>query len=699
MSSRIERRQRNRSQRGTYKRPTKNVIFDIQAKKVLKQSERRKQQTQKRTVKYKQPFEFQITRKENTNPNQQNETRRKIQSKSNFQFHIAHQSNNRKRILQPVDQNQQQSNKKSSEFQKPNYYPIVVNNQPNKEIGKEKQQQEEENIEKEDDEEEIENDLLPEIDVGNTEEDFMQEEIEMEEDDQEEEEEEEQKEEEIEIENQEIDDDDEEELQNEMETNQNLNKFSPETEFLEKQEKEKKQKSANENEETFFQRSKKKNKMKPKIFENIFKEQIDEEMMIKKKRRKNKKNKQKKKSKSKREEEQTIHSITNILNQTDNISTNKQNLSEKIQSSDFCGRWKVLRASPLVCNETYLTKYSKPSSYQQRLQLVFTQVLNDLCLFLDNRSQNIKKSKIKNSSYLQEDADESDSGNESGNENDYNGQRRRRRNRKGKRKRRRNRKKTKLLDFYEEDLNGSSYTASLKFNNLIVGINDDQKIIPTLEFLIYDQGEKIATLIFSTIKTVQSIQQEHWVQSKNQTLLVTLPLVLLNAKSNEILKQTGILQWLSQKFDCLISPVKFQASEMSGFITDWAHYYWNSIISKKQIDDHQIINNPKKNIGKKTQPIKLVYGVPVNGISDIVLQFPYAKIIQIIESGMAGKYGQNLIPLLQRQFFSVFKINLDCCILKQIIFPSFIVKKAGIVTFRTDKAAIIFLEQLYEIIW
>ncbi|KAJ5080400.1 centromere protein l [Anaeramoeba ignava] len=231
----------------------------------------------------------------------------------------------------------------------------------------------------------------------------------------------------------------------------------------------------------------------------------------------------------------------------------------------------------------------------------------------------------------------------------------------------------------------------------------------------------------------RSFQKEkhNWIQTKMDQIILDLPIVLINTKKQELIEESGILEWIQKRFDCLIHPLIFSPNEIMNFVQLWTQYIYtikskdlnskaellkekniidlkeeeNSIDLKEEENNSQrfIIQNYEQKdspIQKKPfanqQSIEFVYSIPfIKGIDQINYLIPLDPIISLIESGLTSN---EIIDLIENNFYSHFKIKVTNLNLIRVYFPEITIKNNGNLIFKCSNFAVSFLSHLFQII-
>ncbi|KAJ6236679.1 hypothetical protein M0813_27424 [Anaeramoeba flamelloides] len=410
---------------------------------------------------------------------------------------------------------------------------------------------------------------------------------------------------------------------------------------------------------------------------------------------------QPKKPKSKLNDEDIICSLSSLLNQTMKL-TNRNRKIDQQKGINLSGSWRVYHSTPIISNNINVCNQKSNLNFEQNLYQIFENISQDFSNFISLRNCNLKNKKV----------------NEIRND-------------------------SKLGNRTKQALENNSFqqlSLSINYHNIHVPENTklkEQEIIPALEFRIKDnQNEQIASLIFCTtaqnkekqqqereretkmdLESIKEKQKEKenenenekkqgfvWIQrATNKSLVIKLPIVLIKVKSKAVLTQIGILDFLAFKYNCLMSRVRFSNLEMGKFLMNWSKRLCapsnrnrkrkrnpkhNQVDQQQQqlVKDQQqqLKGNLSLNDEKEMETIKFVYHSPAYKSNDIILRLSHLSISKILRSRVIVGDGKNLIQCIHEYFCSLYRINLDNCILNQILFPKFLLNRNGIIRFEKE---------------
>ncbi|KAJ3423657.1 hypothetical protein M0812_30191 [Anaeramoeba flamelloides] len=392
-----------------------------------------------------------------------------------------------------------------------------------------------------------------------------------------------------------------------------------------------------------------------------------------------------------------INSLTCLFNQvlTINDFSELPKVDNEIKMS---GDYKMSRASPFILSKDYLTLFKKKSLTTQGLKLIMSELLQDLNLYLSNRSiQLLKKCNHKKPIELNSTL--------KFNNNFQNLN-----------------LKDNIVDNHKNnngDIHNKKQSTSQKkrFTNLELQIRNSNKKIVTLIFASFDNDCNLD----KNFCVGKHTQKNNWIFEKENKLFLSFPLLFIKEHSKKMLKHTGVLEWLARRFDCFTSRMKFDSYQMGTLLSNWLASK-NDIITKTKNDQKKLNNIFSKSLPPKTttktkikqslfttptsrlapdcthldDPIKLLYSKPFRENQDITLSVKQCSIWKIIQSGITGKDSQNLIQCIHDNFSTLYKLNLDNCLLNQINFPNFIIKTNGMIVFEKNHVPILFLENLLK---
>ncbi|KAJ6231157.1 hypothetical protein M0813_06102 [Anaeramoeba flamelloides] len=414
-----------------------------------------------------------------------------------------------------------------------------------------------------------------------------------------------------------------------------------------------------------------------------------------------------KKPKPKPNDEDIICSLSTLLRQTMELANRREKIDQQ-KGKNFTGSWRVYHSSPIITNRTAISDQENHLNFEQNLYHILENINQDFSNFMYLRNLNFKNKQMNR---ICNDGQVS----------------------------------TKLKQTLIENNEVQQISLSINCHNFNdqqdIKAQNWQEISPALEFIIKDnQNEQIASLIFCAMPPKKENEPERerereikmdlenikekdnksekgsgfdWIETTKKSLVFKLPIVLIKVESKSILTQIGILDFLAFKYNCLMSRVRFSSFEMGKIIMNWSknlntlpnrkrkrkpkpmqYYQQQQQLMKKQ----QLKGKLSLNDEKEMEIIKFVYHSPAYKTNDIVLRLSHLSVSKIIHSRVISKDGKNLIQCIHEYFCTLHGINLDNCILNQILFPKFLLNRNGIIRFKKGGSHLNFLTLFNQII-